>query len=317
MSILEKTLNAVPGGGRVYYSLRTLRRLLALWRDPNRRFLAYPPGHFASPLPDHANIERDHPLLTATNSTPGVELYTVEQLELLKSFGELCREMPFPTQPTPGFRYYYENEFFTYGDAHYLFGIVQKFQPQRVIEVGSGFSSALLLDLRERSASKPQLTFIEPYPTRLNQLFSPGDRASSTLIEKRVQDVPCDVFQKLQANDLLLIDSSHVSKIGSDVNYLFFEVLPRLRPGVLVHIHDIFWPFEYPKSWYDLGWAWNEVYLVRAMLAGGSRYRVVAFPSYLESQHRGAVEAAIPSALLRAQATPTTGASSIWLKIQQ
>ncbi|QEL16085.1 class I SAM-dependent methyltransferase [Limnoglobus roseus] len=313
MAGLESLMNRVPGGGRAYYSLRWLRRLLALWRNPNRQFLAYPPGHFASPLPDHAEVERKHAALSAADELPGIDLHAGEQLELLKELA--AYPCPFSDRPTPVFRYHFENEFFTYGDACYLFGMLLHHRPQRVIEIGSGFSSALMLDVRDRFDVKPALTFIEPYPTRLNSLLTPADRESCTLIEKPVQDVPLELFRQLEANDILFLDSSHVSKIGSDVNFVLFEVLPALRPGVLVHIHDIFWPFEYPKAWYDKGWAWNEAYLVRAMLTGGDRYRVVLFPSYLEARHPEAIRAAMPTALRRATATPTTGASSLWLRV--
>lgn len=301
---------------RVYYSLRWLRRLLALWRNPNRRFLAYPPGHFASPLPDHHEVERTHAALSTATELPGLDLRVAEQLELLKVIGVHAAACPLPAHPTPPFRYHFENEFFTYGDALYLYGLLRHVKPRRVVEVGSGFSSALMLDVRDRVGVPSELTFIEPFPVRLGALLTLKDRESVTLIEKSVQAVPLNVFTRLEANDVLFIDSSHVSKIGSDVNHLFFTVLPLLRPGVLVHVHDIFWPFEYPKAWYDLGWAWNEAYLLRALLLGGRRYRVELFPSYLEACHTDAVRAAMPRALSRAAATPATGASSIWLRVQ-
>lgn len=298
---------------RLRYTLRWLCRLLALWRSPNRRFLAYPPGHFASPLPDHDAVERDHPRLIAADSLPGLDLRVAEQLELLNSLAPHAMRIPFPAEPADGFRYHFENDFFTYGDAHVLAGMLQHLRPRRVVEVGSGFSSALMLDLRDRTDWKPELTFIEPYPRRLRSLLKPGDGA--TLIESPVQAVPLTVFESLEPNDVLFVDSSHVSKIGSDVNFLIFEVFPRLRPGVVVHIHDIFWPFEYPKAWYDLGWAWNEAYLVRALLHGSVRYRIRLFPSYLEARHRGELERTLPMALRRARTTPATGMSSLWLDV--
>lgn len=300
---------------RAYYSLRWLRRLLALWRSPNRRFLAYPPGHFASPLPDHAALERDHARLMSVESVPGLELNVDSQLELLKKIATLANRIEFPEWPTDGFRYHFENAFFTYGDALMLSGMLQHFRPRRVVEIGSGFSSALMLDVRDRTDAMPELTFVEPYPTRLNSLLSPKDRESTTVIEKPVQEVPLDLFRELEANDILFIDSSHVSKIGSDVNHLLFEVLPILKPGVVVHFHDIFWPFEYPKAWYDLGWAWNEAYLVRAMLVGSRRYRVLLFPSFLEVGHSDAIREVMPLALKRATETPATGMGSLWLEI--
>jgi predicted O-methyltransferase YrrM len=298
---------------RLRYSLRWLRRLLALWRSPNRRFLAYPPGHFASPLPDHDEIERRHPALATAEAIAGIELREAEQIELLRTVAEHARRIEFPAEPTDGHRYHFENAFFTYGDALILSGMLQHLRPRRVIEVGSGFSSALMLDLRDRTDCKPELTFVEPFPTRLKSLLKPGDR--TTVLESPVQSVPLALFESLEANDVLFVDSSHVSKIGSDVNYLFFEVLPRLRAGVYVHVHDIFWPFEYPKAWYDLGWAWNEAYLLRALLAGGRRYRIRLFSSYLEAKRNNAIGELLPTALTRARSTPETGTSSLWLEV--
>lgn len=317
MPSLQSAMNAIPGGGRVYYSARWLRRLLRLWRDPNRQFLAYPPGHFCSPLPNVDELRRDHQRLsdTSTASLPGIDLNVSEQLERLASFQRLFAEQRFEENATPGQRYSFENAFFTYSDALFLYAMLRDLRSKRVVEIGSGFSSALMLDVRDQFLEcKPELTFIEPYPTRLNTLLTPADRQSCTVLEQRVQDVPFERFDALEANDILFIDSSHVSKIGSDVNHLFFEILPRLRPGVVVHIHDIFWPFEYPRSWYDLGWAWNETYLLRAMLQGHRDWKILLFSSYLEAHHATELTNASPLLMSRAKATPTTGGSSIWLR---
>jgi predicted O-methyltransferase YrrM len=316
MGLLERTLTSIPGGNRVYYSARWLRRLLRIWRTQNRRFLTFPPGHFASPLPDHDLVEQMHLDLVHRTDLPGIALNVNAQLELLRSLAPIVAAAPFPTHATSGFRYHYENAFFSYGDACYLYGFLNLLKPNRVIEVGSGYSSALMLDTRDHSDWKGKLTFIEPNPTRLNALLMAADDDGSTLIKTLVQNVPLDTFAQLDANDVLFIDSSHVSKIGSDVNYLFFEVLPRLRTGVVIHVHDIFWPFEYPKSWYDRGWAWNEAYLLRALLTG-RRYEVLAFPSYLESCHTEAVRTTMSLALQRAATTADQGASSIWLRVRE
>jgi hypothetical protein len=93
------------------------------------------------------------------------------------------------------------------------------------------------------------------------------------------------MFEALEAGDILFIDSSHVSKLGSDVHYLMFEVLPALRPGVWVHIHDIFHPFEYPIQWYDEGRAWNEAYVVRAFLQYNKAWQIEHFSSFMIARH--------------------------------
>jgi hypothetical protein len=117
--------------------------------------------------------------------------------------------------------------------------------------------------------------------TRLRPLLRADDQTRVVLIERRVQEVPLETFAALEAGDVLFIDSSHVSKIGSDVNRLFFDILPVLRPGVHVHIHDVAGNFEYPREWYEEGRAWNEQYLLRAFLMYNRAFRIVLFTGWL------------------------------------
>ena len=129
-------------------------------------------------------------------------------------------------------------------------------------------------------SQRPEMTFIEPYPDRLISLFRDGDRERVRLIDKRIQDVPLDAFLTLESGDLLFIDSSHVLKCGSDLQFLIFEILPRLRPGVFVHFHDVFYPFEYPSEWLSGGRYWNENYFLRAFLSFNSEWSIVFFNTY-------------------------------------
>jgi hypothetical protein len=114
--------------------------------------------------------------------------------------------------------------------------------------------------------------------------MKPADLAGVTLIEQKLQDVNIDLFRQLEPGDLLFVDSTHVSKTGSDVNMILFEILPILPKGVMIHFHDIFYPFEYPKEWV-LGWSgfgWNEIYLLRAFLTNNEEYKIILFNTYLE-----------------------------------
>src|SRR5690606_1833553 len=119
-----------------------------------------------------------------------------------------------------------------------------------------------------RSPMRPAFTFIEPYPRLLQSLITPDDAAAVTILPQRVQEVPLSVFDQLEPQDILFIDSSHVAKVGSDVVFLLLRVLPRLRPGVLIHFHDIFYPWSYPMRWIRQGCAWNESLFLRALLVG-------------------------------------------------
>jgi predicted O-methyltransferase YrrM len=182
------------------------------------------------------------------------------------------------------------------------------FCPKRVIEVGSGFSSALMLDVNDRFLNgQTEFTFIDPNGERLNEVLRPNDFSKARIIAQAVQRVPLSIFQELQANDILFIDSSHVSKAGSDVNYLYFEVLSRLAPGVLVQVHDVFWPFEYPCDWIREGRAWNEAYLLRAFLSFNANFEIVFWAPYAAERWRDLIASRMPDYM------ENTGAS-LWLR---
>lgn len=152
-----------------------------------------------------------------------------------------------------------------------------------------------MLDTAERFLDgKPKLTFIEPFPQRLNRLLREGDHGTVEVLAQPVQEVDRAVFDRLEPGDVLFVDSSHVSKIGSDVNVLLLEVVPSLPAGVHVHVHDIVWPFEYSRKWTYEGRAWNEVYLLHALLVSNQRLRMTFWSSYLRARHEEYVTAALP-----------------------
>ena len=243
-----------------------------------------PPGHFYSPFPDLEAVRRRAKRIFESASTeiPGVDLRLDEQLRLADDLLKHYREDYFPEQPTEGRRYYWRNDYFPFGDAFYTDRYLRDRGPSRIIEVGSGYSSALMLDVctefRASGVACPKLDFIEPYPERLKGLLREGDDSYCTIWEREVQDVPLELFDALEANDLLFIDSSHVIKTGSDLWFLFFQVLPRLKPGVCVFLHDITWPMEYPQVWVEEGRAWNEIYLLRAFLQFNEAFAMRWFP---------------------------------------
>ena len=138
-----------------------------------------------------------------------------------------------------------------------------------------------MLDTVERFFERrPEITLIEPFPVNLRQLLRPQDYSTITLIEDTVQHVPIETFTALQPGDLLFIDSSHVMKCGSDVQFLFFEVIPQLPVGVFVHFHDVFDSFEYPSEWLLKGWYWNEDYVLRAFLSFNNAWQIHLFGNF-------------------------------------
>jgi hypothetical protein len=167
--------------------------------------------------------------------------------------------------------------------------MIRFLKPKRIIEIGSGFSSAVMLDTNELFFNNQiNLTFIEPYPERLFSLISEKDKNATHIIQNEVQSVPLETFAQLQAGDILFIDSSHIIKTGSDVNYVIFEVLPILKPGVLIHFHDIFYPFEYPKEWVYAGRNWNEDYFLKAFLMYNETFEIRLFADYIHRMHKEA-----------------------------
>lgn len=162
--------------------------------------------------------------------------------------------------------------------------------------MGSGYSSCLLLDVRDRlQLSDTAITFIEPYPDLLYRLLRNEQPERARIIGKPVQDVETSRFEALEANDVLFIDSTHVSKIDSDVNHHLFRILPRLKSGVFIHFHDIFYPFEYPREWiFDENRSWNENYILRAFLMHNDQYEIFFFNSALEAKAQDSDRAQCP-----------------------
>jgi predicted O-methyltransferase YrrM len=280
---VESLLRLLPFHRRVAKENDRLRAALAELRAAQSDWARFfPPGHFYSPLPSRAEVAEAFARGGFGPPFPGIDLNEAGQLARLERFAGWYPEQPFPEHATPGRRFHLDNPSYGHFDALMLYSMLREAQPRRVIEVGSGFSSAAMLDLNEHVfGGAVQFTFIDPDMKRLRPLLRPDDERRATLIEQRVQEVPLAIFAGLGANDVLFIDSSHVSKIGSDVNRLYFEVLPALAPGVLIHIHDVAGNLEYPKEWYDEGRAWNEQYLLRAFLMHNPAYRIELFTGWL------------------------------------
>lgn len=242
----------------------------------------FPPGHFYSPLPSTSEVAEAFARGGFGPPFPAIDLNEAGQAARLERFKGWYDEQPFPEKEKTARRFYLDNPSYGHFDAIMLYSMLREARPRRIIEVGSGFSSAAMLDLNETVlGGAVQLTFIDPDMKRLRPLLRPQDESRVTLIEKRVQEVPLETFAALDENDVLFIDSSHVSKIGSDVNRLYFDVLPALSPGVLIHIHDVAGNLEYPPEWFAEGRAWNEQYLLRAFLMNNAAYRIELFTGWL------------------------------------
>lgn len=250
---------------RYHRALRTLAR-----------WLPQPLGHFYSPLTDPEALRRDAPRLWPERSPdPLIDFRDDAQRALLREvLPPLLAEFDYPmTADDDRYRFHHGNGQFAGADALMLYALLQHWRPARMIEVGGGYSTLLAADVNRRFLGGGlQLTTIEPYPRD----FLQGLPGLAALRVERVQDTPDAVFAALGAGDVLFIDSSHVLKTGSDLTHLLTRVLPRLHPGVRIHLHDLFLPDDYPPQWaIEENRGWNEQYAVHAMLANSDRYRIV------------------------------------------
>jgi len=279
-----------------------MKSILNKINNIRRKLLLSPfPGSYSSPIVDAVDIRRRGVEIFSINSKyiPGVDLNEEYQLMLLKEFERYYPEIPF-TDTKNERRYYYDNGYYLHSDAIFLYSMIRHFHPRRIIEIGAGFSSAAMLDSVDSLGFQDTMfTVIDPFPDRLKSLLRKEDYLRCTIIEKKLEDVDATIVEQLAENDILFVDSSHVCKTGSDVNKIVFEILPRLNSKVLIHFHDVFFPFEYPKPWV-LDWnsfGWNEDYFLRAFLMYNADFEIVFFNTFLEHFHKERFMRTMPDCL--------------------
>ncbi len=266
-------------------------RSLYLENKQWKKYSRVPPGHYYSPIVNVPQIKEKEDVLWGkkVDQIKGIRFNDQEQLQLLKDLSHYYQELPFTEQQTDELRYYFNNTFYSYTDAIVLYAMIRHYKPKNIIELGSGFSSAVMMDVNEKFFSNAiNLTFIEPYPKRLNSLLKEGDNKKHKIIVQDAQKIDLDVFKVLEKGDILFIDSTHVAKTGSDVNYILFSILPSLKKGVLIHFHDIFFPFEYPKKWVYQGNNWNEIYFLQSFLMYNDTFKIKLFSHYMHRFYKEA-----------------------------
>jgi hypothetical protein len=270
------------------------------------------PVHYYEPIPDRKELKTREDLWKNESRLPGIDMKETGQVELLnKVFPAYSEEYRFPKLKTKDpVEYYLGNGNFGPIDAEVTHCMIRHFLPEKVIEVGSGNSTRLMaracLLNKERSGKETKLYTLDPYP---DEVLSKGIPGLAGLTIEKAENMPLDFFLKLNGGDILFIDSSHVVQTGNDVNYLFLEVLPRLKPGIVIHVHDIFLPREYPKQWmYKLQRFCSEQYLVQAFLAYNCAFEVLFSNSYMHLRHQQELKAVFPSY------DGTDWPSSFWMK---
>lgn len=249
-----------------------------------------PHGHFYSPLPSKEDEEK-YCANKPVDVDSSIRLNIDEQLALCNEMKKFYNPGRFAeTESGLGqngnTRYYYENKFFSYGDGIILNMFLRKTHPKRIVEVGCGFSSAMMLDTCDMFAELRDVdfTFIEPEPER--RLLKLVDAREINLIKSNLQDLSPDLIcGALECGDLLFIDSSHVVKLNSDVMFIFDRILPNLKKGVYVHFHDVVYPFVYPDCWVREGRFWNEVFFLKQFLAYNDSWKIVLWPVMLHQKN--------------------------------
>jgi predicted O-methyltransferase YrrM len=263
---------------------RTMRLLRRIGVFPIR-------DHFYEPLFDPRHLRHD---LDDARDLPGIDWNVDGQLETIGQldYAEELRE--FPMQETPGAPFHYANGAFGPGDAEVLYGMLRHLRPSRLLEIGSGYSTrvaqaALARNLVDDSAAATHHVCVDPYAA------DGIEETGAEVLRVRVEELDLDRFRALEAGDILFIDSSHVLRPQGDVLFEFLRVLPVLAPGVVVHVHDIHSPADYPRAWViDEVRLWGEQYLLEAFLSMNDGYRVLAALAFLQRSHPEALHRACP-----------------------
>jgi predicted O-methyltransferase YrrM len=266
--------------------------------EKHRVVPGHPPGHYYSPVVDPESV-REYWKRSASlkaGELAGLPVDVERMIAFWQRNAECIRLAPFTEEPGGATRYYSSDGRYPKGDAIVLMCMIHTYRPTRIIEIGSGFSSAAMLDTMDLlGVAEFHLTCIDPYSSRLRSLLRPQDYQHVDIIERDVQTVPPETFEALEPNDILFIDSSHVLKTGSDVHFELFSILPVIKPGVLVHFHDIHFPFEYPAPWvFTKRWSWNEIYAIRAFLMYNDQFKIRFFTDFFLREHADLVRATIP-----------------------
>lgn len=274
---------------------RFIRKTWSFWESLGFHLV---PNHFYYPIPNEDDLREKDPW-NKKYPTDGIELRETEQLDLLDGFENHISE----------YSYSYSGSI-NRADGTVLYSMVREFEPDRIIEVGSGKSTRISLrasDMNmQESGDSTEITAVEPYPDD-DLLSLASENEELNLIESRAEDVDISRYLQLESGDFLFIDSSHTLTIGNDVSHLYLKLLPQLPEGVFVHSHDIFFPNEYPKHWtLDKKRFWTEQYLLQAFLMFNDAFEVVWSGQYMYDEYHTEFKQAMPKA--------DSGGGSFWIR---
>lgn len=275
----------------------TKKVLLKIWVFPISK-------HYYDPLFNHENTN-----FTKERKLNWIDFNITGQLEMLNNFNFQEELLKFPREKTNNTEFYYHNGSYSPGDSEFLYSIIRSKKPNKIIEIGSWNSTLMVINATKKNKEENsnytcEHTCIEPYEMPwLEQTWV-------KVIREKVEDIDLNIFKDLKENDILFIDSSHIIRPGWDVLSEYLEILPTLNSWVLVHIHDIFTPYEYPKQWLK-EWVsfWNEQYLLEAFLTNNETFEIVWMLHYLNINYNEDLVKKFPVLKEKAE-----GPWSLWLR---
>lgn len=291
---VRKLIRSIMFSPGIFHIFVTLFRITAITgRGSNlclkSGFLPLPINYY-SPVPDIEDLE-GRKIWDVRSELRGIDFRADAQIALLNELGlNYSDECQWPLMPTdiPS-EFYLQNQSFSYGCAASTHCMIRRFKPNTVIEIGSGMSSRVISNALAMNFAKDgyhsEYIIVDPYPA---DFVKNRSIEMKKLVETRVELLDPAFFDRLKENDILFIDSGHCVRIGGDVNYLFLDILPRLAPGVIVHIHDVGFPYEYPKVYATsetFRQFWTEQYLLQSFLCFNSEFEILLAMNYLMTDH--------------------------------
>jgi hypothetical protein len=248
--------------------------------------------HYYEPQFDYRNSPR---AFAGNRQLPGIDWNIAGQLVLLSGYsftGELAGIAG--DASTGPLKFHFNNGTFEAGDAEYWYQLIRALKPRRIFEVGSGNSTLMAVEaIRRNRAEDPGYTCrhvcIEPFEAPWLE------ERGATVLRMKIEELPLEFFSELAANDILFIDSTHIIRPGGDVLFEYLELLPALNTGVIVHVHDIFSPDNYPRAWLEQEVRfWNEQYLLEAFLSHNRDWKIIGALNYLHHHHYEHLKAVAP-----------------------
>lgn len=250
---------------------------------------------FYSPVPNLALID---PATWNTRSPmTGVPNFdTVDQLAYVERelAGHIAEFRPSSAPTEDRFAFYLGNGLYQGGDADLLYAMIRRHRPKRIIELGAGFSTLVTAAACRANREDGHITEFVSYDPYATPPLT-GIDGLTRLEAVTAESVPIADFQALEPGDVLFIDSSHVVRTGGDVNRLLLDVIPAVGPGVVIHVHDIYLPYEYPREWAVNGWYWSEQYLLQALLVGNDSLEVLVAAHAVWRAHGPELQRLIPN----------------------